>query len=116
MSKFFQSVMRMFGTESVSTTPYHPQTNGQTERYNRTLADQLRHYVADNPATWDELLPVLTFAYNASPHRSTGVAPFELVIPRRIPALSVRNLPPGAPVHARKGRKDGSPLAAKRMV
>ena len=34
------------------TTTYHPQTNGQVESFNRTLAAMLRCYVEDNPGLW----------------------------------------------------------------
>jgi len=114
MSNFFIAVMKMLGIETVRTAAYHPQTNGQVERYNRTMATQLRHYVADDPSRWEELLPVITMAYNSQPHRSTGIDPFELVIPRRIPNLTVRNLPPGTPLTKKGTLKDGSPLARKR--
>jgi len=114
MSNFFIAVMKILGIETVRTTAYHPQTNGQVERYNRTMATQLRHYVADDPSRWEELLPVITMAYNSQPHRSTGIAPFELVIPRRIPNLTVRNLPPGNPLANKGTLNDGSPLARKR--
>lgn len=114
MSNFFIAVMEVLGTETVRTTAYHRQTSGQVGRYNRTMATQLRHYVTDDPRRWDELLPVLTMTYNSEPHRSTGIAPFELDIPRRIPSLSVRNLPPGTPLRNKGTLKDGSPLARKR--
>jgi len=114
MSNFFIAVMKMLGIETVRTTAYHPQTNGQVKRYNRTMDTQLRHCVADDPTRWDELLPVITMAYICQPHRSTGIAPFELVIPRRIPNLTVRNLPPGTPLTSSVTLKDGSPLAQKR--
>jgi len=65
MSNFFIAVMKMLGIETVHTTAYHPQTNGQGERYNCTMATQLRHYFADDPSRWDELLPVITMAYNS---------------------------------------------------
>lgn len=114
MSKFFLAVCRSLGIETRESTPYHPQTNGQVERYNRTIIKQIRHYVADNPRRWDELLPILTYAYNTQPHRSTGVAPFEMVIPRRIPNLSVHSPPPGVAIQAHGTTKDGSPLSVKR--
>jgi len=114
MSNFFVAVMKVLGTETVRTTAYHPQTNIQVERYNRTMATKLRHYIAYDSSRWDELLPVLTLAYNSQPHRSTGIAPFELVIPRRIPSLSVRNLPPGTSLQSKGTLNDGSPLARKR--
>jgi len=56
----------------------------------------------------------LTIAYNSQPHRSTGIAPFELVIPRRITSLSVRNVPPGTPSRYKGTLNDGSPLTRKR--
>jgi len=74
------------------------------------MATQLRHYVADDPSRWDELLPVITMAYNSQQHRSTGIAPFELVMPRRIPNLTVRNLPTGTPLANKGTLNDGSPL------
>jgi len=113
MSNFFIAVMRMLGIETVRTTAYTPQTNGQVERYNRTMATQLRHYVADDPSRRDELLPVLITACNSQPHRSTGIALFELVIPRRIPNLKVHNLPPGTPLANKETLNDGSPRARK---
>jgi len=93
MSNFFIAVMKVLGTETVRTTAYHPQTSGQVERYNSTMATQLRHCITDDPRRWDKLLPVLTMACNGQSHRSTGIAPFELVIPRRIPSLSLRSAP-----------------------
>jgi len=75
-----------------------PKPMGKLKRYNGTMATQLRHYVADDPSRLDELLPVITMASNCQPHRSTGIAQFELVIPRRIPNLTVRILPPGTPL------------------
>jgi len=114
MSNFLISVMKVLGTEAVRTTAYHPQNNGQVERYNRTMATQLGHYVTDDPRRRDELLPVLTMAYNSQPHRPTGIAPFELVISRRVPSLSVRNLPPGTPLENKGTLNNGSTLARKR--
>jgi len=113
ISNFFIAVMKKLGIETVRTTSYHPQTNGQVERHNSTMATQLRHHVADDPSRWDELLPVITMAYNSQPHRYTGIAPFELVIPRRIPDLTVLDLPPGTSLTNKGTLKDGLPLARK---
>jgi len=41
MSNFFIAVIKMLGTETVRTTAYHPQTDGQVEPYNRTMATHL---------------------------------------------------------------------------
>ena len=69
MSSFFIAVMKMLGIETVRTTAYHPKTNWQVERYNRTMAIQLRHYVADDPSRWDELLPVITMVLDCDARR-----------------------------------------------
>jgi len=114
MSNFLIAVMKMLGIEKVRTTVYHPKTNGQIERYSRTIATQLRQYVADDPARLEELLLTITMAYNNQPRRSTGIAPFELVIPRRIPNLTVCKLPPGTPLTNQGALKDGLPQARKR--
>lgn len=53
-------------------------------------------------------------SYNSQPHRGTGVAPLELVIPRRVRNLLVRNLPPGTSLKPHGTLSDGSPLDRKR--
>jgi len=113
MLNFFIAGMKVLGTETVRTTTYNAQTNGQVERYNRTIATQLRHYVIDKHRSCDKLLPVLTMAYNSQPHRLTGIAPFELVIPRRIPSFSVRELPPGTQLKNKGTLNHKPPLACE---
>ena len=44
-AKFFQAVCRHLGIANKFVTTYHPQSNGQVERYNRTIAAMLRNYV-----------------------------------------------------------------------
>ncbi|UYV74371.1 hypothetical protein LAZ67_11003263 [Cordylochernes scorpioides] len=61
------------------TTAYHPQTNGLTERLNKTIADMLSMYVEVNQKDWDRILPFVTFAYNIAKQESTGFTPFFLV-------------------------------------
>ncbi|UYV77524.1 K02A2.6-like [Cordylochernes scorpioides] len=61
------------------TTAYHLQTNGPTERLNKTIADMLSMYVDVNQKDWDRILPFVTFAYNTAKQESTGFTPFFLV-------------------------------------
>ncbi|UYV67832.1 hypothetical protein LAZ67_5002180, partial [Cordylochernes scorpioides] len=61
------------------TTAYHPQTNGLTERLNKTIADMLSMYVDVNQKDWDRILPFVTFAYNTAKQESTGFTPFFFV-------------------------------------
>lgn len=65
-----------------TTTAYHPQTNGMTERFNRTLGDMLAMYVASDQTKWDHVLPFLTYAYNTATQTTTGFSPFFLLYGR----------------------------------
>jgi len=53
----------------------------------------LNHDVAEHPRSWDQLLGALTLAYNSRPHRSTGVAPLELVNPMGVSSRAFKNIP-----------------------
>jgi len=66
----------------VRTSPYHPQCDGLTERFNRTLQAMLTSYIDENQKNWDELLPTLAFAYNTAVNATTKMTPFELVYGR----------------------------------
>ncbi len=76
--KFFQEYTKLLGTQSRLSTAYHPQTDGQTERANRTLEDMLRAYVSPTPNDWDEHLAAAEFAMNNARSQSTGQTPFFL--------------------------------------
>ena len=77
---------RLCGVEQRFTSGYHPQTNGLTERMNRTINNMLAKYVDVNQLNWDEMLPSLVWSYlpslvwsyNTSKHSATGYSPFEL--------------------------------------
>jgi len=68
-----------FNTKHITTTPYHPQTNGLTERFNRTLSTMLSMYVNRHHRNWDEYLPYVVFAYNTVAQDSTGQSPYYLL-------------------------------------
>ncbi|XP_051271642.1 uncharacterized protein LOC127372197 isoform X5 [Dicentrarchus labrax] len=72
-------VYQLLGIRSLRTTPYHPQTDGLTERFNQTLKQMLRKFVNNSGTDWDQWLPYLLFAYREVPQASTGFSPFELL-------------------------------------
>ena len=88
-SKFFQNVCSLLGVTNIFTSTYHPQTNGQVERYNRTILAMLRNYVGEQQDDWDQYVSALTYAYNCHVHTSTGTTPFDLVLSRPPPPFSL---------------------------
>jgi hypothetical protein len=68
--------MHVWGVEKRMSTAFHPQTDGQTERMNRTLEEMLRHVVNPIMDNWEQVLPQVQFAYNSAVQSSTGMTPF----------------------------------------
>uniref|UniRef100_A0A3P9K2N1 Integrase catalytic domain-containing protein n=1 Tax=Oryzias latipes TaxID=8090 RepID=A0A3P9K2N1_ORYLA len=74
-----KQLQKELGIKRIRTTPYHPQTDGLVERFNQTLKQMLRKFVADTGRDWDKWLPFVLFAYREVPQASTGFSPFELL-------------------------------------
>ena len=89
ISDLFHRVCAMLKVQNSMTLTYHPQTNGQTERFNRTLVAMLRCYVEDHPKDWCKYVRALTYAYNSAIHRATSATPFDLVLSRSPPDFTV---------------------------
>lgn len=83
-AQLVRDILQLSGTTHRTATAYHPQTNGLTERLNKTIADMLSMYVATDHKNWDELLPYVTFAYNTALQETTGFPPFRLVYGRDV--------------------------------
>ncbi|UYV79189.1 hypothetical protein LAZ67_17001439, partial [Cordylochernes scorpioides] len=81
-AKVVNELTKMCGMSHYFTTAYHPQTNGLTERLNKTLVDMLSMYVDVDQKNWDSVLPFITFAYNTARQETTGFSPFFLVYGR----------------------------------
>jgi len=85
-STILTQVLQAFGIRKSRTTPYHPQGDGMVERFNRTLLQLLRAYVAPQ-SDWETYLPQVLYAYRTACHSSTGVSPNLLLYGRDPPAL-----------------------------
>ena len=75
-SELWGAVWKMLGTRISMATTHHPQSNGLTERSNRTLISLIRKYTQKHPNHWAEFLPLFEFAYNSAVHAVTKVPPF----------------------------------------
>ena len=84
MSALLGEMYDFLHIKRIRTLPYHPQTDGLTERLNGTLKSTLRKFVNKTGKDWDEYIPYLLFAYREVPQESTGFTPFELLYGRRV--------------------------------
>jgi RNase H-like domain found in reverse transcriptase/Reverse transcriptase (RNA-dependent DNA polymerase)/Integrase zinc binding domain/Integrase core domain len=75
---FWRALWERCGTKLAMSTAYHPQSDGQTERQNRTLEETLRSYVNERGSDWDLHLAAAEIAYNSSVHAVTKQTPFKL--------------------------------------
>ena len=59
---------------------FHPESSGQVERFNQLLEQTLRCAVHQygEARRWTEVLPVVEFAVNNTPNRTTGYTAFYL--------------------------------------
>jgi hypothetical protein len=75
----------MLGIKKIFTTAYHPETDGQTERFNSSLLKLLRVYCDGNQANWDVWLQSCCFVYNTSMHATIRMSPYELMFGAKAP-------------------------------
>jgi hypothetical protein len=75
---FTQTFMEMCGVELKMSTSFHPQTDGQTERTNRTLEQYLRCFIDVDMLDWEEWLPLAEFSMNNAWQETIQCTPFEM--------------------------------------
>ena len=77
-STFWSRLHRLIGTKLRLSSAYHPQSDGSTERANRTITQMLRQCIMPDQRDWVSKLPAIEFAINSARSESTGYAPFFL--------------------------------------
>jgi len=77
-SKFWTSLMQLLQVKLNLSTVFHPESDGQTERFNQTLEQYLRSYYSYQEDDWVSLLPFAEHVYNTSMSESTKGSPFEI--------------------------------------
>ena len=78
-SRLFAEMCDVLAICKTRTNPYRPQSDGQVERFNRTLIAALKTLVDSHQRNWDDLAYYVSHAYNSTIHASTGVTPNMLV-------------------------------------
>ncbi|GAA5994049.1 hypothetical protein JCM11641_000613, partial [Rhodosporidiobolus odoratus] len=79
-SKFWRTLHRRVGLHFQLSTSFHPETDGRSERTNKTVVQVLRQYVSRQQKDWVRYLSTTEFAINAAVNDATGSTPFELVL------------------------------------
>ena len=87
-SNLFRDMCQRLEIEKTRTTPWHPQSDGMVERFNRTLETMLRQTIQTNQSDWDLQAPICCMAYRASVNETTKQTPNMLMLGRELPMPS----------------------------
>lgn len=89
-SSNFEQWLREFGVTHRLTSPYHPQSNGMTERFNGTIQRLLLKLTGGNERHWSKYLSEALYAYRIT-HGPSGLSPYQAVYGQRprLPRASV---------------------------
>jgi len=66
MSGLFQEVMFQLSISQLTSSAYHPQSQGALERFHQTLKSMIKAYCFQERKDWDEGIPLLLFAVRES--------------------------------------------------
>ncbi|KAJ1265259.1 hypothetical protein BS78_08G064800 [Paspalum vaginatum] len=78
----------MAGVKLRMSTAVHPQTDGQSEVTNRTIAMYLRCVMGNRPRAWLDWLPWAEYCYNTLYHSALKATQFQVVYGREPLALA----------------------------
>jgi len=86
-STFWRTLHELTRVELRMSSSFHPQSDGATERANRTVTQMLRQCIAPHQRDWVSRLPAIEFAINSARSASTGYSPFVLNYGRMPPSM-----------------------------
>ena len=73
----------LMGVQKIWTSPYHPQTNGQCERFNSTLINMFGTLPKEKKSEWKNHIGTLVHAYNCTQNSATGFRPYYLMFSKQ---------------------------------
>lgn len=86
-SHVWRDLFKLAGVKLCMSTTFHPQTDGQSEAVNKTIAMYLRCITGDRSRAWLDWLPWAEYCYNTSFHSALRATPFQVVYGRLPPPL-----------------------------
>ena len=87
-SRLFREILTLSNIRKLRTSSYRPTTNGQCERFNKTLLGMLGTLPQDAKKNWQKWVPTLVHAYNSTVSNVTGYSPHYLMF-GQIPRLPI---------------------------
>ena len=87
-NEIISHLCKMYGIHQSTTTLYNPHGNPLCEQFNHTLFGLMRTLTEEQKPNWPVYLPSLVYAYNSTPHASTGFQPYELMFGHKAPMPS----------------------------
>ena len=81
-SNIFKGMCKLLGVHQTLNSSYHPRENGMIERINGTIERLLAMTVQENQSDWSVKLPFVVSAYGATPHKSMGLTPNQMMFGR----------------------------------
>ena len=84
-SLLMREICQLLGVTKLRTSPFHPRTDGQTERVNRTI----KEWISSTGGDWEKQLPFIVHAFNCSQSAATKVSPFQMVYGRHPPLVGL---------------------------
>jgi hypothetical protein len=87
-SELMHSLCKFAGIDKIRTSSYKASTNGQIERWMKTMNSILGKLVTECQKDWPLHLNNVTMAYNSTVHSSTGYSPNKLFLNRELRLVS----------------------------
>jgi hypothetical protein len=82
-AEVFQELCVLLEIKKTRTTPYHPCSDGLSEKNVQTVGKLIRTFCTSQKE-WDANINLLTMAYRSTPHPSTGFTPNRMVMGREV--------------------------------
>ena len=82
-AKIIREACYLHGVKIHIRTAYSSKSLGLVERCHSSILQNTRKLIATLQSNWVDVLPLATLLYNITPHRATGISPYELMFGRK---------------------------------